>query len=44
MDLAADDGLTLSAYAYSAEPGSRSAEARDLLASRAATPHTADRS
>jgi hypothetical protein len=42
MDLAADDGLTISAY--SAEPGSRSAAALDLLASWTATPDTADRS
>jgi transcriptional regulator with XRE-family HTH domain len=36
MDVSADDGLTIAAY--SAEPGSRSAEALDLLASWAATP------
>ena len=36
MDVAADDGLTIAAY--SAEPGSRSAEALDLLASWTATP------
>lgn len=39
MDVAADDGLTIAAY--SAEPGSRSAEALDLLASWAATPEPA---
>jgi hypothetical protein len=38
MDISADDGLTLSIY--SAEPGSRSQEALDLLASWAATPRT----
>ena len=37
MDVSADDGLTISVY--SAEPGSRSQEALDLLASWAATPH-----
>jgi transcriptional regulator with XRE-family HTH domain len=36
MDVSADDGLTIAVY--SAEPGSRSAEALDLLASWAATP------
>ncbi len=36
MDVSADDGLTISLY--TAEPGSRSAEALDLLASWAATP------
>ncbi|WCB94853.1 hypothetical protein DSM104299_03593 [Baekduia alba] len=36
LDIAADDGLTIATY--SAEPGSRSAEALDLLASWAATP------
>jgi hypothetical protein len=36
MDISADDGLTISVY--SADPGSRSAEALDLLASWAATP------
>ena len=36
MDLSADSGLTISTY--TAEPGSRSAEALDLLASWAATP------
>ncbi len=36
LDLAADAGLTISTY--TAEPGSRSAEALDLLASWAATP------
>jgi hypothetical protein len=35
MDVSADDGLTIAAY--SAEPGSRSAEALDLLASWTAT-------
>jgi transcriptional regulator with XRE-family HTH domain len=46
MDIAADDGLTVSIY--SAEPGSRSHEALDLLASWTATrdtnPTTADHS
>jgi len=37
MDVSADDGLTISVY--SAEPGSRSHEALDLLASWVATPH-----
>jgi hypothetical protein len=36
MDISADDGLTVSIH--SAEPGSRSQEARDLLASWTATP------
>lgn len=36
MDLSADDGLTISVY--SAEPGSRSAQGLDLLASWATTP------
>jgi len=36
MDVSADDGLTISVY--SAEPGSRSAEGLDLLASWTATP------
>ena len=36
MDVSADDGLTISVY--SADPGSRSAEALDLLASWTATP------
>jgi hypothetical protein len=36
MELSADTGLTIAAY--SAEPGSRSAQALDLLASWAATP------
>jgi len=36
MDVSADDGLTIAVY--SAEPGSRSQEALDLLASWAATP------
>jgi transcriptional regulator with XRE-family HTH domain len=36
MDVSADDGLTISVY--SAEPGSRSNEALDLLASWTATP------
>jgi transcriptional regulator with XRE-family HTH domain len=39
MDVSADDGLTIAAY--SAEPGSRSAEALDLLASWTATPEPA---
>lgn len=39
MDVAADDGLTIAAF--SAEPGSRSAQALDLLASWAATPEPA---
>jgi transcriptional regulator with XRE-family HTH domain len=39
MDVAADDGLTISVY--SAEPGSRSAQALDLLASWTATPEHA---
>ena len=36
MELSADAGLTVSVY--SAEPGSRSQEALDLLASWTATP------
>ncbi|HUA45018.1 MAG TPA: hypothetical protein VMA77_07315 [Solirubrobacteraceae bacterium] len=36
MDVSADDGLTISVY--SAEAGSRSAEALDLLPSWIATP------
>jgi hypothetical protein len=36
MDVSADDGLTVSVYG--AEPGSRSQEAPDLLASWTATP------
>jgi hypothetical protein len=36
MDVSADDGLTISVY--TAEPGSRSAQALDLLASWTATP------
>ncbi len=36
MAVSADDGLTISVY--SAEPGSRSAQALDLLASWTATP------
>jgi MmyB-like transcription regulator ligand binding domain len=36
MDVSADDGLTIAVY--SADPGSRSAEALDLLASWTATP------
>jgi len=36
MDLSADTGLTI--FAYAAEPGSKSAEALNLLASWAATP------
>jgi hypothetical protein len=39
MDVSADDGLTISVY--SAEPGSRSAQALDLLASWTATPEHA---
>jgi transcriptional regulator with XRE-family HTH domain len=39
MDVSADDGLTISVY--SAEPGSRSAEALDMLASWTATPEPA---
>jgi transcriptional regulator with XRE-family HTH domain len=39
MDVSADEGLTIAAY--SAEPGSRSAEALDLLASWTATPEPA---
>ena len=39
MDVSADDGLTISVF--SAEPGSRSAQALDLLASWAATPEHA---
>jgi len=39
MDVSADEGLTIAAY--SAEPGSRSAEALDLLASWSATPEPA---
>jgi transcriptional regulator with XRE-family HTH domain len=41
MDVSADDGLTISVYTV--EPGTRSAQALDLLASWAATPAT-DRS
>jgi hypothetical protein len=41
MDVSADDGLTIAAY--SAEPGSRSAEALDLLASWTATLEPAHR-
>ncbi len=37
FDLAADTGLTM--FTYTAEPGTRSAEGLDLLASWAATPH-----
>jgi transcriptional regulator with XRE-family HTH domain len=37
MNVSADDGMTISVY--TAEPGSRSAQALDLLASWAATPH-----
>jgi MmyB-like transcription regulator ligand binding domain len=39
MDVSADEGLTIAVY--SAEPGSRSAEALDLLASWTATPEHA---
>jgi hypothetical protein len=38
MDLSADDGVTISIY--SAEPGSRSQEALDLLSSWTAIPDT----
>ena len=37
FDLAAESGLTM--FTYTAEPGTRSAEGLDLLASWAATPH-----
>ena len=40
MDLPADAGLTL--FINTAEPGSRSAEALNLLASWTATPELAD--
>jgi transcriptional regulator with XRE-family HTH domain len=40
MQLSADSGLTM--FAYTAEPGSKSAQALDLLASWAATPDRAD--
>jgi hypothetical protein len=40
MDISADDGLTISVY--SAEPGTRSAQALDLLASWTATPEHAN--
>jgi hypothetical protein len=36
MDLVADPGLTM--FVYTAEPGSKSAQALDLLAGWAATP------
>jgi hypothetical protein len=39
MDLVADPGLTM--FAYIAEPGSKSAQALDLLASWTATPDEA---
>jgi MmyB-like transcription regulator ligand binding domain len=39
MDVSADEGLTISVY--SAEPGSRSAQALDLLASWTAAPEHA---
>jgi transcriptional regulator with XRE-family HTH domain len=42
MELAADEGMTISIY--SAEPDSRSAQALDLLASWAATPTVVDHS
>ena len=42
MELAADSGLRLAVF--SAEPGSRSADALDLLASWTATPDASDRS
>jgi len=37
FDLAAENGLTM--FTYAAEPGTRSAEGLDLLASWTATPH-----
>ena len=40
LDLAADDGLTI--FTYAAEPGSRSAEALNLLGSWAATVEPAE--
>jgi hypothetical protein len=39
MDVSADEGVTIAIY--SADPGSRSAEALDLLASWTATPEHA---
>ncbi|MEV4419793.1 hypothetical protein AB0L40_07425 [Patulibacter sp. NPDC049589] len=42
FDIAADSGLTL--FTYTAEPGTRSAEGLQLLASWAATPATPDAS
>jgi MmyB-like transcription regulator ligand binding domain len=42
MELSADSGLTM--FAFTAEPGSKSAEALDLLASWAATPDQAETS
>jgi hypothetical protein len=41
MEIAADSGLRLAVF--SAEPGSRSAEALDFLASWAATEHPTER-
>jgi hypothetical protein len=40
VELSADTGLTM--FAYTAEPGSKSAHALDLLASWAATPDQAE--
>ena len=40
MQLAADEGLLL--FVYTAEPGSKSEEAMNLLASWAATPEEAE--
>ena len=40
FDLAAENGLTM--FTYTAEPGTRSAEGLDLLASWTATPHAPD--
>ena len=40
MQLAADQGLTM--FAYTAEPGSKSAEALNLLASWSVTPDPAE--
>ncbi len=37
FDIAAESGLTM--FTYTAEPGTRSAEGLDVLASWAATPH-----
>jgi hypothetical protein len=41
MDLAADPGLTI--FTYTAEPGSKSEEALNLLGSWAATPDEAEK-